>query len=100
MRVQYHSCAISLSLVTQARLLENLHRLDTMIVEKVAKKGTITRLGARFVERRTALVRAATWGPWLRRGVPGRSRLHASGWRSSGWCLSGQMWHCQIESWI
>jgi hypothetical protein len=30
---------ISLSLVTQAGLLENLHRLDTMIVEKVAKKG-------------------------------------------------------------
>jgi hypothetical protein len=73
----------SLSLVTQAGLLENLHRLDTMIVEKVAKKGrhTITRLGARFVERRTALVRAAPWGPWLRRGSPGRSRLHAAGWR-------------------
>ena len=50
---------IRLSLVTQAGLLENLHRLDTMIVEKVAKKGrhTITRLGARVVER------AATWGP-------------------------------------
>jgi hypothetical protein len=30
---------ISWSLVTQAGLLENLHRLDTMIVEKVAKKG-------------------------------------------------------------
>jgi hypothetical protein len=29
---------ISLSLVTQAGLLENLHRLDTMIVEEVAKK--------------------------------------------------------------
>jgi hypothetical protein len=42
--------------VTQACLLENLHRLDTMIVEEVAKKGrhTITRLGARFVERRTS----------------------------------------------
>jgi hypothetical protein len=47
---------ISLSLVTQAGLLENLHRLDTMIVEEVAKKGrhTITRLGARFGERRTS----------------------------------------------
>jgi hypothetical protein len=76
---------ISLSLVTQAGLLENLHRLDTMIVEKVAKKGrhTITRLGARFVGLRTSLVRAAPWGPWLRRGVPGRSRLHEVGWRSS-----------------
>jgi hypothetical protein len=52
---------IRLSLVTQAGLLENLHRLDTMIVEKVARKGrhTITRLGALFVERRTTLVRAA-----------------------------------------
>jgi hypothetical protein len=47
---------ISLSLVTQADyslqagLLENLHRLDTMIVEEVAKIGrhTITGLGARF----------------------------------------------------
>jgi hypothetical protein len=47
---------ISLSLVTQAGLLENLHRLDTMIVEEVAKKDrhTITGLGARFVERRTS----------------------------------------------
>jgi hypothetical protein len=47
---------ISLSLVTQACLLENLHRLDTMIIEEVAKKGrhTITRLGSRFVERRTS----------------------------------------------
>ena len=40
--VQYvHGIAavpISLSLVTQAGLLENLHRLDTMIVEKVARK--------------------------------------------------------------
>jgi hypothetical protein len=46
---------ISLSLVTQAGLLENLHSLDTMIVEEVAKKGrhTITRLGARVVERPT-----------------------------------------------
>jgi hypothetical protein len=52
---------ISWSLVTQAGLLENLHRFDTMIVEKVARKGrhTITRLWALFVERRTALVRAA-----------------------------------------
>jgi hypothetical protein len=55
---------ISLSFVTQAGLLENLYRLDSMIVEKVAKKGrhTITRMGARFVERSTALVRAAPWG--------------------------------------
>jgi hypothetical protein len=30
---------ISLSLVTQSGLLENLHRLDTMIFEAVAKKG-------------------------------------------------------------
>jgi hypothetical protein len=46
---------ISWSFVTQAGLLENLHRLDTMIVKEVAKKGrhTITRLGARFVESRT-----------------------------------------------
>jgi hypothetical protein len=91
---------ISLSLVTQVGLLENLHRLDTMIVEKVAKKGrhTITRLGARFVERRTSLVRAAPWGPWLRRRGPGRSRLHASVWRSSGWRRSVQMRHRQMES--
>jgi hypothetical protein len=91
---------ISLSLVTQAGLLENLHRLDTMIVEKVAKKGrhTITRLGALVVERRTTLVRVAPWGPWLRRGVPGRSRLHAAGWRSSGCRHSVQMRHCQMES--
>ena len=48
---------ISLSLVTQAGLLENLHRLDTMIVEEVAKKGrhTITRLGARFVDGRDSM---------------------------------------------
>jgi hypothetical protein len=66
---------ISLSLVTQAGLLENLHRLDTMIVEKVARKGrhTITRLGTLFVEHSTALVRASPWGPWVRRGLPGRS---------------------------
>jgi hypothetical protein len=59
---------ISLSLVTQAGLLENLHRLDTMVVEEVAKIGrhTITGLGARFVERRTsrsvgALVIVTPW---------------------------------------
>jgi hypothetical protein len=92
---------ISLSLVTQAGLLENLHRLDTMIVEKVARnRHTITSLGALFVDRRTALVRAAPWGPWVRRGVPGRSRLHASGWRSSGWHRSVQMRHRQMESQI
>jgi hypothetical protein len=43
-------------------------------------------------------VRAAPWGPWLHRGVPGRLRLHASGWRSSGWCRSVQMRHHQMES--
>jgi hypothetical protein len=60
---------ISLSLVTQAGLLENLHRLDTMIVEEVAKKGrhTINRLGARFVERCT---RRAV-GALVTQGVPG-----------------------------
>jgi hypothetical protein len=57
---------ISLSLVAQVCLLENLHRLDTMIVEKVAKKGrhTITRLGARFVERRTSRAVGALATPW------------------------------------
>jgi hypothetical protein len=57
---------ISWSLVTQACLLENLHRLDTMIVEEVAKKGrhTITRLGARFVERRTSRAVGALVTPW------------------------------------
>ena len=47
---------ISWNLVAQAGFLENLGRLDTMIVEEVAKKGrhTITGLGARFVERRTS----------------------------------------------
>ena len=39
---------ISLSLVTQAGLLENLHRLDTMIVEEVAKKGRHTITGLFF----------------------------------------------------
>ena len=60
---------ISLSLVTQAGLLENLHRLDTMVVEEVAKIGrhTITGVRACFVGRRTALVRAAVGAlvtPW------------------------------------
>jgi hypothetical protein len=57
---------ISLSLVTQAGLLENLHRLDTMIVEEVAKKGrhTIARLGARFVERRASRAVGALVTPW------------------------------------
>jgi len=46
---------ISLSLVTQTGRLENLYRLDAMIVEEVAKIGrhTISGLGARFVERFT-----------------------------------------------
>jgi hypothetical protein len=57
---------ISLSLVAQACLLENLRRLDTMIVEKVAKKGrhTITRLGARFVERRASCGGGALVTQW------------------------------------
>jgi hypothetical protein len=57
---------ISLRFVTQAGLLENLHRLDTMIVEKVARKGrhTITRLGARFAERRTSRAVGAVVTPW------------------------------------
>ena len=57
---------ISLSLVTQAGLLQNLHRPDTMIVEKVAKKGrhTITRLGVRGVDRRTSLAVGALVTPW------------------------------------
>jgi hypothetical protein len=102
LRVPHDRCTtsvpISWSLVTQTGLLENLHRLDTMIVEKVVKKGrhTITRLGARFVERSTSL--AVPWGPWLHCGVPGKSRLHASGWRSSGWRHSVQMRHWQMES--
>jgi hypothetical protein len=58
---------ISLSLVTQAGLLENLHRFDTMIVEEVAKKGghTITGLGARFVECRTSRAVRALVTPWI-----------------------------------
>jgi hypothetical protein len=57
---------ISWSLVTQASLLENLHRLDTMIVEEVAKKGrhTITGLRARFVDRRTRHAVGALVTPW------------------------------------
>ena len=57
---------ISWSLVTQAGRLENLHRRDTLVVEKVAKKGrhTITRLGARGVERRTSRAVGALVTPW------------------------------------
>jgi hypothetical protein len=57
---------ISWSLVTQAGLLENLHRLDTVIIEEVAKKGrhTIARLGSYFVERRTRLAVGAFVMPW------------------------------------
>jgi hypothetical protein len=56
---------ISWSLVAQAGLLENLRRLDTMIVEKVAKKGrhTITRREARFVERRASRAVGALVAP-------------------------------------
>jgi hypothetical protein len=44
---------ISLSLGAQAGLLENLHRLDTMIVEEVAKIGRniITGLRVRLASR-------------------------------------------------
>ena len=57
---------ISLSLGAQAGLLENLHRLDTMIVEEVAKIGrhTITGLGACFVECRTSRAVGALVTPW------------------------------------
>jgi hypothetical protein len=60
------SVQISLSLVTQASLLENLHRLDTMIVEEVAKKGrqTITGLGVRFVELRRSCAVGAVATQW------------------------------------
>ena len=81
------------SIVTQASLLENLHRLDTMLVEEVAKKSRDTisprcrrtgllveevrdvggqindiifGLGTRFGERRTSRV----WGAWA--GVAAR----------------------------
>ena len=81
------------SIVTQASLLENLHRLDTMLVEEVAKKtrdiisprcrrtgllveevrdvggqinDNIFGLGTRFGERRTSRV----WGAWA--GVAAR----------------------------
>jgi hypothetical protein len=61
---------ISLSLVTQACLLENLHRLDTMIIKEVAKgRHTITRLGARFVELRTRRAVGALVATWSARMV-------------------------------
>jgi hypothetical protein len=73
MRVPHHRCANQLE-SRDARygpfsllsLLENLHRLDTMIVEEVAKKvrHTITRLGTRFVERRTRGAVGALVTPW------------------------------------
>jgi hypothetical protein len=63
---------ISLSLVTQAGLLENLHRLDTvkvlsLIVEEVAhsKADTPSPGWGRVLLN---AVRGAPWGPWLRRG--------------------------------
>jgi hypothetical protein len=43
------------SIVTQASLLENLHRLDTMLVEEVAKKSRDT--SARGVVERAFLSR-------------------------------------------
>ena len=57
---------ISLSHVTQASLLENLRRFDTMIVEEVAKIGrhTITGRGACFVECRTSRTVGALVTPW------------------------------------
>jgi hypothetical protein len=64
----YHITAVPInwSLVTQACILENLHRLDTMIVEEAAKKGrhSITRLGVRFVEHRTSRAVGALVMPW------------------------------------
>jgi hypothetical protein len=50
----------------QTGLLQNLHRLDTMIVEEVAKIGrhTITGRGACFVECRTSRTVGALVTPW------------------------------------
>ena len=57
---------ISLSRCEQAGILENLHRLDSMIVEEVAKIGrhTITGRGACLVERRTSRAEGALVKPW------------------------------------
>jgi hypothetical protein len=77
---------ISLSVVTQAGLLENLHGLDTMIVEEVAKKGrhTGTRLGARFVERRTRRTGGALGTPWSAECREGRDSMQQGGARQGG----------------
>ena len=57
---------ISLSRGAQAGLLENLDRIDTMIVEEVAKIGghTITGRGACFVELHTSRAEGALVTPW------------------------------------
>ena len=66
---------ISLSLVTQAGLLEDLHRLDTLVVEEVAEKightasrHTITGLGRRASHAGEAFVAPQRAGkvaaPW------------------------------------
>jgi hypothetical protein len=56
---------ISLRLVTQAGLLENLHSLDTMIVEKIARKGrhTITRRERERERERDSLTFSHTLTP-------------------------------------
>jgi hypothetical protein len=61
------------SIVTQAVLLENLHRLDTMIVEEVAKKSRDT-IRPRF--RRTRRSGGALVAPWS--AGPGRRRTLVS----------------------
>ena len=67
---------ISLSVVTQTRRLENLHRLDIMIVEEVAqicRHGAISPLliglGVRFVEHFTSHAGGAGVTPWSSRMV-------------------------------
>ena len=53
MRVPHPRCANQLESRLQAGLLENLHRIDTMIVEEVAKIGRniITGLRVRLASR-------------------------------------------------
>jgi hypothetical protein len=64
----YRITAVTISLKrgAQVGLLENLHRLDTMIVEEVAKIGrhTITGRGACLVERRTSRAEGALVKTW------------------------------------
>ena len=81
------SLPIGVSIVMQAGLLENLHRLDTMIVEEVAKKSTHTirpRGGGRhFGERRTRRTWGAFVAPWsagpCRRGALVREAAKLAG---------------------